>query len=262
MLTEKVVWITGASSGIGEALAKAYSERGFYVVLSARKVNQLERVQAELKHPEKSRVVPLDVGQYQDLEGQVLPILNDLGRIDVLINNAGISQRSDVLDTGMDVYERIMDVNFMGAIAMTKAVLPKMYQQKSGNITVISSVMGKASTPSRSGYCASKHALHGFYESLRAEAVDHNVYVTMVLPGYVRTNVSVNAVTADGSAHGKMDDVQDQGMSPDKLADKICRAVAKNKAELISGGMEVQAINLYRFFPSLFRRMVKNFKPK
>jgi len=262
MIEHKVVWITGASSGIGEALAKEYSQRGYFVILSARKVAELERVQSLLANPTLAKVVPLDVGQYHNIDATVQPILKELGRVDILINNAGISQRSDVVNTKLEVYDQIMNVNFMGSVAMTKAVLPMMYERKAGNICVISSVMARITTPSRSGYSASKYALHGFFESLRSESVYNNVHVTMVIPGYVRTNVSKNAVTADGTAHGKMDEVQDNGMAPEKLATEIYNAVAKNKAEIKSGGKELYAIQLARFFPSLYRRIVKNYKPK
>ena len=262
MIDQKVVWITGASSGIGEALAKEYSDKGYYVILSARKVAELERVQSLLANPTLSRVVQLDVGKYHDIDTQVQPIIAELGRVDILINNAGISQRSDVVDTQLEVYDQIMNVNFMGSVAMAKAVLPIMYERQSGNICVISSVMARITTPSRSGYSASKYALHGFFESLRSEAVHQGVQVTMIIPGYVRTNVSKNAVTADGTAHGKMDEVQDNGMAPEALAKDIYKAVAKNKAEIKSGGKELYAMQLARFFPSIYRRIVKNYKPK
>lgn len=262
MIDQKVVWITGASSGIGEALAYEYSKQGFFVVLSARKVAELERVQSNLSNPKLSKVVPLDVGQYNDIEKNTAPTINELGRVDVLINNAGISQRSDVVDTKMEVYEKIMDVNFRGSVAMAKAVLPNMYARKTGNICVISSVMGKLTTPSRTGYSASKYALHGFFESLRSESLAHGVQVTMIIPGYVKTNVSKNAITADGTAHGKMDEVQDQGMAPEVLARKIFKAVKRNKAEIKVGGKELLAIQLNRFFPGIFRRMVASYKPK
>jgi len=262
MIDQKVVWITGASSGIGEALAYEYNNNGYYVILSARKVAELKRVQTSLSNPSLSKVVPLDVGQYNSIEEKTAPIIKELGRVDVLINNAGISQRSDVVDTRLEVYEQIMDVNFRGSVAMAKAVLPSMYARKSGNICVISSVMGKLTTPSRSGYAASKFALHGFFESLRSESMEHGVQVTMIIPGYIRTNVSKNAVTADGSAHGQMDQVQDNGMAPEKLAKKVFRAVEKNKAEMASGGSEMWAIQLNRFFPSIFRKIVPSFRPK
>lgn len=262
MIDQKVVWITGASSGIGEALANEYSAQGYFVVLSARKVTELKRVQSGLANPSLSKVVPLDVGQYNELAEKTAPVINELGRVDVLINNAGISQRSDVIDTKMEVYEKIMDVNFRGSVAMAKAVLPNMYKRQTGNICVISSVMGKLTTPSRTGYSASKYALHGFFESLRSESLAQGVQVTMVIPGYVRTNVSKNAITGDGSTHGKMDEVQNKGMAPEKLARKIFKAVKRNKAEMTAGGMELLAIQLNRFFPNIFRRIVATYKPK
>lgn len=257
MTNKKVIWITGASSGIGEAVAKEYSKNGYYVILSSRNVSELQRVQSTLAHRDDSRIVPLDVGQYRDIENQVAPVLSEIGRIDVLVNNAGIAQSGKVKDVALDVYEKVMNVNFMGSVAMTKAVLPMMYAQKSGHIAVVSSVMGMISTPSNSGYCASKHAMQGFFECLRAEGAKENIHVTMILPGYVRTNVSVNSVMADGSTYGKMDKGQAEGMAPEKLAMQIYKAISNKKAQLISGGMETQAVKLYRYFPSLYRKMVK-----
>lgn len=256
-----VVWITGASSGIGEHLAYAYSKAGYFVILSSRNIKELERVQQALEDSSKSKIVVLDVGKYSDLEKQVRPALDEVGRIDILVNNAGISQRSKVLDTDLAVYEQIMNVNFMGSIAMTKAVLPTMIRQRSGNICVISSVNGKISVPARSGYCSSKHALHGFFESLRGEVYDDNIHVTMVVPGYIRTNVSKNALKADGSFHGKMDQVQQKGMDPAKLSRAIVKATKRNKPEISVGGKEIHAIKLYNWFPNLFRKMARGFNP-
>ncbi|MBT8221431.1 MAG: SDR family NAD(P)-dependent oxidoreductase, partial [Bacteroidia bacterium] len=176
-----VVWITGASSGIGEQLVYAYSKIGYYVILSSRKEDQLRRVQNAMLYPEKSKIVPLDIQDYHALNATVKPVLQEIGRLDILVNNAGISHRSSVNETDLSVFERIMNVNFMGSVAMTKAVLPLMIRQKFGNICVISSVNGKLSVPARSGYCSSKHAMHGFFESLRGEVYNDNVHVTMVV---------------------------------------------------------------------------------
>ncbi len=196
---QKVVWITGASSGIGEALALELAQSGASLVLSARRIEELERVkQSTQLPPERVMVLPMDVTHFELATEKAAEIVARFGRIDVMVHNAGVSQRSFVRDTPLDVYQRIMDVDFFSTVALTKAVLPYMNSQKSGQFIVISSVAGKVGTPMRSGYNAAKHALHGFYDSLRAEVFEDNIRVTVVCPGYIKTNVSVNALDSQG----------------------------------------------------------------
>lgn len=254
----KIVWITGASSGIGEALAKAFAAQGAKVVLSARRVEELERVKKEAGLTnDNCLILPLNLYNSDDIIPSSEKIKQYFGTIDILVCNAGIAQRFTVLESTMEINRQIMELNFFSVIALTKSVLPEMIKKKSGNIVVISSVMGKISIPGRSMYGASKHALHGFFDALRGEVYRDNIKVTLVCPGYIKTQVSVNAVNAQGSAHGIMDEGQEKGMSPDKCAAGILKAVAKGKDEFFIGGKELLAVTFYRLFPALFLSTVK-----
>ena len=261
---DKVVWITGASSGIGEALALELAKEGAILVLSARRQEELERVKAATNlHDSRVLVLPMDVTQFELAPRNAMEILNQFGRIDVMVHNAGISQRSRVIDTNLDVYQRIMDVDFFSTVALTKAVLPSMIKQKSGQFIVISSVAGKVGTPLRSGYNAAKHALHGFYDSLRAEVFEDNIRVNVVCPGYIKTNVSVNALNSKGEKHGQMDINQEKGMPAEVCAKKILEAAEKDKKEVFIGGMtEMAAIYLRRFMPNLLFKLVRKKIPQ
>lgn len=259
----KVVWITGASSGIGEATAYAFAKEGAKLILSARREEELLRVKKATGLPDADVfVLPIDVEKSEEIEPKAQQAIKYFGRIDVLFNNAGISQRSSVEETEMAVYQKIMNLNFFGVVALTKAVLPTMRKQKSGHIAVTSSLSGKLSTPMRSGYCASKHALHGFFDALRAEVYDENIGVSLICPGYIRTNISLNAVAADGSKFGKMDENQANGMSADECASRILDAIHKNKDEVYMGGKEVLGVYLKRFFPKLLAKIVRGQMPK
>lgn len=258
----KVVWVTGASSGIGEALVKQLTPLGARIVLSSRDQASLNRVcnEAGLTGSD-SLVLPLDLGEYNGLESAANQVLEKFGRIDVLINNAGFTQRSMARDTGIDVDERLIAVNYFGPVALTKAVLPAMLKQGGGHIAVTSSVAGKLSTPLRSGYCASKHALHGFYESLRAEMYDRNIVVTIAVPGFIRTDISKHAVTGDGSPWNRSDEAQEKGISAEVCASRYLKAIEAGTEEVvIAGGRERLALFLKRFAPGLLRRMVRNTK--
>jgi dehydrogenase/reductase SDR family protein 7B len=258
--TDKVVWITGASSGIGEALSHVYSTKGAQLVLSARNEARLNEVRNRCNNPEKHLVLPLDLADGDSLPGKCSEVMNRFGRIDILVNNSGVSQRSLVAQTGTEVDRRIMETNFFGTISLTKAVLPSMLEKKCGHIVVISSVAGKLGTPLRSSYSASKHALHGFFDSLRAETWKQGVHITIVCPGFIRTNISINALTADGTPQGTMDEAQACGMSPQDCAEKIVRAVEKKRAEVYIGGKEILGIYLKRFVPGIFDLIIKRAK--
>ena len=250
---DQVVWITGASSGIGEALAVAWSGEGARLVLSARNVAELERVRARCSNPELHRIVPLDLTDANAIEAAASAV----GRVDILVHSGGVSQRSLVAETDLATDRAIMDLNYFGTIALTKAVLPSMIARRSGHIVPISSVIGYVGVPMRSAYAASKHALHGFFETLRAETAKDGIVVTMVVPGYVRTNVSQNALRGDGSRHGKLDDTHAKAMLPQDAAPRIIDAVAKKKAEVRVGGKEIHAVLLRRFLPGLVRRLLR-----
>lgn len=259
-LTNSVVWITGASSGIGEAIALEVSKlENVKLVLSARREEELQRVASQTGlSPSNVLVLPMDMTALDSLPNYVEQVRQRFGRVDYLFQNAGITQRSTVLDTDFSVYQRLMDVNFFGVVALTKAVLPLMLTQGSGHFIVTSSVAGKLGTKQRSGYCASKHALHGFFDALRAEVHNEGLRVTIVCPGYIKTEISVNALRADGQTHGKMDDNQDKGMMPDEFAQRLLRAVSKEKEEVYIGGSEIYGIYLKRFLPGLLSRILRN----
>ncbi|SOD90753.1 SDR family oxidoreductase [Spirosoma fluviale] len=260
LFSEAVVWITGASSGIGEALVLEIARhKGVKLILSARRKEELERVAKQTGLSASDLLIlPLDMSRPDDMAPAVEAVQQRFGRIDYVFQNAGITQRSSVADTDFSVYQRIMDINFFGVVALTKAVLPLMLVQGSGHFVVTSSVAGKLATKQRSGYCASKHALHGFFDSLRAETFDAGLRVTLVCPGYIRTPISVHALGANGQPHGQMDENQEKGMPATEFARRLLRAVSQEKEELYIGGKETYAIYLKRFFPSLLSRILRN----
>ena len=256
-LSGKVVWITGASSGIGEALAHAYAQQGAKLLLSARREDELARVAAACGGAE---ILPLDLAETSSLESKVADARARMGHIDVMVHNGGISQRSRAIDTSLDVDERLMRVNYFGAVAITKALLPWMVARKSGQFVVISSLVGVFGTPLRSSYAASKHALHGFFDSLRAEHESDQIRVTIACPGFVKTNISKNALTGDGSLLGSMDRATGKGMDAADCAKRIVRAAEDGQAEVYVGGREVAGIYAHRFSPSLFARLIGRVK--
>lgn len=259
-MSKPVIWITGASSGIGEATAKKFSKAGYRVIISARKEKELARVKSECTHPQEVQVLPLDLTEIESFAQKTIQAIDFFGQVDHLLHNGGISQRSLIRETGLEVDRKLMEVNFFGTIALTKAILPHFISRKSGHFSVISSLVGKFGSPYRSSYAASKHALHGFFESLRAEHFLDNIGVTMICPGFIRTNVSVNAITADGSALGQMDDAQAKGMSPEECANQIYKAITKKKEEVLIGGKETLAVYLKRFLPAVLSKILRKAK--
>jgi len=254
---DKVVWVTGASSGIGEALAMAFSREGAQLVLSSRNEQELERVRKSCDDADRHLVVPFDLTQHDALPSVTAGVLRRVGHVDVLVHSGGVSQRSLASDTALTTDRAIMDLNFFGTVGLTKAVLPSMLARKSGHIVPISSVVGYVGTPLRSAYAASKHALHGFFDSLRAEVAKDGIDITIVCPGYIRTNVSRNALTGDGSPFGKMDRTHDRAMRPEECARRIVNAVSGRKEELVVGGKETLFVPLKRFMPRLVSRLVR-----
>jgi dehydrogenase/reductase SDR family protein 7B len=258
-LQDKVVWITGASSGIGEALATSAAEQGAKLVLSARRETELQRVRAACLNSQNVALLPVDLTAF-DAEALAAKAAAFFGPVDVLVNNAGISQRSTVLETKMEVYRRIFELDFFACVALTKALLPGMVARKRGTLVVISSVVGYVGTPLRSGYAAAKHALHGFYDALRAEVWRENVQVTLICPGFIKTNVSLNAITADGGRHGVMDAGQLHGMEPAECARQIWAAVAAGREEALIGRKEALFVRLKRHLPGLLSYAIKRAK--
>ncbi|MFO0596369.1 MAG: SDR family oxidoreductase [Myxococcaceae bacterium] len=254
----KVVWITGASSGIGEALAIAFGRAGAKVVLSARRRDELERV-AKGCAPAEVLVLPLDLGSGSDFAAEVDAVTRRFGAVDVMVHNGGLSQRATVEETQLAVHRRIMEVNYFGTISLTRALLPSMLAAGRGQFVVISSVMGKIGTPLRSAYAASKHALHGYFDCLRAEVSGRGVGVTVICPGFISTNVSSNALTGDGTPTQKTGDDIANGASPESAAAQILDVVAAKKSEAYVGklGKDRLALALSRWAPGLLERLVR-----
>lgn len=254
-LKDKIVWITGASSGIGEALAVVCAREGARLVLTARREDELKRVALLTGLPDDAiMILPADLYRYDLAAELTKKVTSRFGKIDVLFNNAGISSRALALESPIEIDKKVMDIDYFSVIALTKSVLPGMIAQKNGHIVVTSSVMGKIGTPLRSAYAAAKHALHGFFDSIRQEIADYGVHVTLVCPGYIRTQVSVNAITPSGEKFNKMSKNQQKGIDPVVMASKMVNAIYRNKRELVYGGKEVLGIYLDRFSPGLLNR--------
>lgn len=237
--TGKTAWITGASSGIGEALAKAFVAAGGSAIVSGRNVAELERVAVETGAPARCLILPFDTMDFSVLPARVEAAIAFRGAVDVLVNNAGISQRSLAVDTEFEVYERIVGVDLLAPIALTQALLPHLLARGSGQLVMISSVAGKAGVPLRTAYCAAKHGLIGYSDALRTEVAGQGVKVLVVAPGSVKTNVSRNALNADGSTRGVSDKAIDNGIEPEEVAQLIWDAVAAGTREMvIAEGME------------------------
>lgn len=252
----KVIWITGASSGIGEALTYQLNALGNTIILSARRENELKSVKEQCKYPEKCSVLPLDLINFDSLEGLTETAWKLYDGIDILINNGGVSQRSLIADTKFEVYQQMIDINYLGTIKLTKSLLPYFIRKKSGHFVTITSVMGKYSSPYRSGYCGAKHALHGFFDALRMEHEKDSIKVTLICPGFVQTNVTKNALTEDGSNQGTDDLATKNGMPVEECATQISKAIRKGKFEVYIGGKEKYAVYLKRFFPKLLHKIV------
>ncbi|XP_017786304.1 PREDICTED: dehydrogenase/reductase SDR family protein 7-like [Nicrophorus vespilloides] len=258
-LAGKVVVITGASSGLGEALAHEFYKNGCQVVLCARRRQELDRVRMDLlkMHPTVPTlhpiIVPLDLGNLDQLPSNVDKIIALTGHIDILINNGGISNRGSACDTKLSVDMELMKINYFGTITLTKAVLPSMVKRNQGHIVSISSVQGLIAIPERSSYSASKHALQAFSDSLRAEVNKHNIHMTVVSPGYIKTQLSLNALTGTGAKHGQLDKNTEQGYTPEFVANKILNSVVQGKKEVVIASFIARiGIFLRKYFPTIY----------
>jgi dehydrogenase/reductase SDR family member 7B len=258
----KIAWITGASSGIGEALVKLFAEKGATVIASSNDPENLERVKAE--YSEKSKMihcVPFDLSDTSDIEKLVSQQVNVFGKIDYLINIGGISQRARIDETPLWLDRKIFEINYFGTIAITKAVLPYMIRQKSGHILATSSISGRFGFPLRSAYSASKQALHGFFETLYLENKKYNIRSSVIIPGRVRTSISFHALTSEGKEHGKLDEGLAKGISPELAAKIIVRGIDRNKREILVGKGEMLLLHIRRYLPWLFFRIADKVKP-
>ena len=255
-ISDQIIWITGASSGIGEALAYELNKSGNTLILSARNTNRLEEVRANCRFPDTVYIEPLDLADNDRMPQHVSNVLNMCGKVNILINNAGLSQRSLIVDTQMSVYKKLIDINYLGTVALTKALLPHFIENNGGHFVTVTSLMGRFGSPLRSGYCGAKHGLHGFFDVLRMEHQSDHINVTLVCPGFVQTNVALNALTADGTTQQKNDLATGNGMPVAVFAHKMIRAIAQKKFEVYIGRKEIMGIYLKRFFPKLLHRVV------
>jgi short-subunit dehydrogenase len=261
-LKNKIVWITGASSGIGEALAMECGKAGAKLVLSARREEELDRVSEEvsLNYPVEIMCLPMDLSRVDEINSKAKRVMDRFGRVDVLFCNGGISQRSLVAETDFEVDRKIMEIDYFANVALVKALLPSMLKNGSGHFGVTSSLAGKFGVPYRSGYCGAKHALHGFFETVRAELFTKGIRVTIFCPGFVRTKISVNAVSSDGSKNSTMDEAQKGGISPEQCASEMVRGIVREKNEVYIGKKELIMIYLKRWFPDIHTRLIRKVK--
>lgn len=252
----QVIWITGASSGIGAELAKQYSKQGKLLILSARRDVELKAVKNSCDYPENIKILPLDLKDFDSMEKHVKKAITFFGSIDLLINNGGVSQRSLIAETNFHVYQELININYLGTVALTKALLPHFIEKGKGHFTVVTSVMGKFGSPYRSGYCGAKHALHGFFDVLRMEHQKDNVDVTLICPGFVQTQVTVNALTGTGERLNHDDPGTKNGLDVAYFCRKMIRAIQKKKWEVSFGRKEKLGVFIKRFSQKLVHAIV------
>jgi short-subunit dehydrogenase len=260
--SDRTVWITGASSGIGEALVYEFVRGGSRVIASSNDSTELKRV-AESCIGMKGSItsLPFDLSESAGFEEIVSELIKKEGKVDLLLNIGGISQRALIKETPLWLDRRIMEINYFGTIALTKAVLPYMISNGGGYVVATSSISGRFGFPLRSAYSASKQALHGFFETLLLEHKSDNIKVSVLIPGRVRTNISFHALTASGKEHGKLDEGLAVGITPEKAAQQIIRGLRKNKREIPVGSKELLMLKIRKYLPGLFFRMAGRMKP-
>ena len=260
---DKVVWITGASSGIGEGMVKAFAALGSKVVLSARSTTELNRVQDECvaagASSDRLLVLPLDIIDFAAMPAAMQTVIDTFSGIDALINNAGLGARDFAVDTDISIYRKIMDVNLFGPIALTKLVLPIMIAQGSGRIVGVSSLAGKVGVPLRTAYCPAKHAVFGFFDALRSEVAYHGVKVQIIVPGVVRTGAVANALTGSGEPIGAENGVMEGGLSVAEAIDLIMAGLFQGTDEILAAvAAETQMLNMKREDPVAVFRALEN----
>jgi len=261
-LKERLVWITGASSGIGQSMAKQLALQGAKLIISGRKIDELNQLKADcLKITSFCEIVPFDLSKSEEVIAAAKTVLEKFGPVYGLVNNGGISQRSLSYETPVEIDRKIMEIDFFSYVTLTKELLPTMIERKEGFIAVTSSITGKFGFHQRSAYSSAKHALQGFFETLRIELMPFNIAVTIAYPGFVKTNISFNAIEKNGQSHGIMDPHQDKGISAEYCAKKFIKAIKKGRAEVIIAKKEWIMVYLKRFFPKLFFYFVSRVKP-
>lgn len=256
----KVVWLTGASSGIGKELSIQLSALGAKLILSSRQEQLLIELCQNLPRTEEHMVLPLDLAKSEEFDGLMRQVETRYGRIDLLIQNGGVSQRATAAESSEVVVRQIMEVNFFGNVFLMKKVLPKLRESK-GQVLVISSIAGKFGFFLRSGYSASKHALHGYYESLALEEEENGIFITIACPGKINTPISTNALDSNGEKHGEMDNNQETGMPVEECVAQLLDAVSDRKREVLIGNKEIKVVTLKRFFPKLFWKIIRKQSP-
>lgn len=260
-INKKVIWITGASSGIGEALARELAALGAVLILTARRETELARVCASLTNPQQHLLLPLDITDDTAISAAVQTIQQQIGGLDWLINNAGISQRSLIIDTSLETERKLFEVDYFAQINLTRQALPLLLADGGGKVVFVSSVAGLVGTQYRAGYSAAKAALHLWANSLRAELFDQGLKVATIFPGFVKTQVSHNALIGDGSALGEMDEAQAKAMTAEKFAQKTVTALIKDKNYIVIGGVKERlAAVMSRLWPNLLYKMIRKAK--
>jgi short-subunit dehydrogenase len=256
----KTIWITGASSGVGEGLARVFHQEGADLILSARRATELERVKATCTQgPGSVQVVPFDLVDENERRAAAEQVLGQYERLDVLVNNAGIGQRSLIKDTRPEVDRRVMEVDFFAPVELTRLVLPRMMAQRSGHLVVTSSVAGKHGIPFHAAYCAAKHALHGYFETLRIEMLDYHIKVCLLVIAGIRSNVASHALTGDGSEYGRDDWGSDVGMSAEECGRHVVSAMLADEHEpVISIEPAKQAMLIRQTDPLAFTQRMAN----
>ena len=260
-VNNKVIWITGASGGIGEALARELAAGGARLVLSARRQSELERVRASLANSTQHLLLSLDITDNTAVANAIVTIQQQIGGLDWLINNAGISQRALITDTTIETERKLFEVDYFAQINLTRQALPLLLADGGGKVVFISSVAGLVGTQYRGSYSAAKAALHLWANSLRAEMFNKGLSVATIFPGFVKTDVSLNALTGDGSALGSMDDAQANAMSAEAFAEKAVKTLLKDKNYIVIGGLKERLGALVsRLSPELLYKMVRKSK--
>jgi dehydrogenase/reductase SDR family protein 7B len=259
---DRTVWITGASSGIGAELARQFAMEGARVIISSHEAEELEGVRKQLE-PVSREVYTLvfNLGNPKEVQAAAEKVLKEFGQVDVLMNNGGISTRAEAVETSLEIDRRIMEIDYFSGVILTKALLPKMIENGYGHIGVTSSISGKFGFPLRSAYAAAKHALFGFYKSLWAENHKKGIRVTIFSPGRVQTNISFHALEKDGKEYGKMSPGQAKGITPQKCACRMIRAMKRNRKDVLIGGGELVMVWIHKYCKPLYYRVVDKLSP-
>ena len=258
----KTIWITGASSGIGEALALEWSKYNTKLIISGRNIEKLNQLKDRCEEAgAECLIIYFDLTNTSSIREAVKKVIDAYSYVDILVNNGGVSQRSEAKETPVEVDRKVMEINFFGAVTLTKEIMPSMIKKRAGHIVVISSVVGKFGFPLRTAYSASKHALQGFFDSLRAELKTENIKVTMISPGRIQTNISINALNKYGAKHGVMDPGQEKGIPVNKCAKKIIRSVYKGRKDVIIAREELLLIFFRKFLPAIYYHLASRVSP-